>query len=577
MPVTNETQFAHAQDSSSVHALWPTLGEYTKRHSARSNDCDWLHRLVTSDAISAGNISPKYLVRVYYKETSAASTTIIKDFSTGPSELLGLRHCLASKLVRAVTLCHRDSSQVDPEVLDILWSKFKLDVSFMRQHFDYKEFRDEQGCPQVIRDQLEEESGLDEDCWTFGGRWNPIRLPSETRDSILRLSVDSERLSVSCRGDVGKSGFYQMSGEIRRLIAEIVIALVRSKAVYQTPLSSHERSHWHERHLSPCANDLFAAATDISLINHEPPSDSSEFASYIMHFYARLLVLRCYEDYYLRHDPEPIYLDESDRTASEHILAIQHRRLELVKFKQDLFGHLGPLVPEQGGSGSAIDQYRRRLHSLLTDIDMLLSLYDNAVKIYEWHIHEADSNYKGELASEQLDEARASKETAISLGKLSNLAFLYLPLNFVCAMLGMNLSIYGQGKVPVWVFLILVVLFSLLTYLPIYLSGIEKRRLRLYQVAYHLSWRSIRAGFWFLAFSLTHNHLQNFEIMNSGLAQVFLGYTGPRTKGWRDSGHDTFFAKATWGSEAFWKKKTKMIFRAVKELDTSTELTQLTV
>ena len=90
--------------------------------------------------------------------------------------------------------------------------------------------------------------------------------------------------------------------------------------------------------------------------------------------------------------------------------------------------------------------YWRRLISFLTDDEMLLSLYDNTRRIYEWHIHEINPDYTGELASEQLEEARQSKVTAISLGKVSSLAFIYLPLNFVYAMLGMNLSIYGQGE-----------------------------------------------------------------------------------------------------------------------------------
>ena len=228
----------------------------------------------------------------------------------------------------------------------------------MRHHFDYKEFRDELGCPEVNRNRLEEESQKTEDYRTFGGRWNPVRLPSETRASILRLSIDSERLSVSCRGGIGKSSLYQMYSEVTGVIAEIVIALVRSKAVYQAPLSSMDRYAWRERHSHPCAIDLFAATTDMSSISHELPSDSSELSYRIVHFYARLLVLRCYEDFYLRHDPEPIQLDESDRIASQghpHILAIHYRRLELVKFKHDLFGHLGPLAPEQESSGSAND------------------------------------------------------------------------------------------------------------------------------------------------------------------------------------------------------------------------------
>lgn len=200
-------QSAHAEDLSNVNAHWPSLKEYTEAHSALWNDCDWLHEIVSSGAISTGKISPKYLVRVYYKETGAALTTITKDFGTGSFALLNLQKTLASKHVLAVILCHRDSSQVDPDVLDLLWTKFKLEVSFMRYHFDYKEFRDEPGCPEVIRNHLKMEDGLTEDARTFGGRWNPIRLPSETRASILRLSVGSECLSVCCRGGTGESGF----------------------------------------------------------------------------------------------------------------------------------------------------------------------------------------------------------------------------------------------------------------------------------------------------------------------------------------------------------------------------------
>ena len=124
-------------------------------HSASSNNCDRLHEFVSSDA---GKVNPNYLVRVYYKEAKAASTTTTRDFGTGSLAKLSLRHCLASKYVRAVTLCHRDSSHVDPEILDLLWSTFGLKVSFMRHHFDYKEFRVESGCPGVLRKRLEEES-----------------------------------------------------------------------------------------------------------------------------------------------------------------------------------------------------------------------------------------------------------------------------------------------------------------------------------------------------------------------------------------------------------------------------------
>ena len=73
-------QSAHAEDAGNVNAQRPSLKKYTKVHSASSNNCDWLHELVSLDA---GKISPNYLVRVYYKDAKAASTTITRDFGTG--------------------------------------------------------------------------------------------------------------------------------------------------------------------------------------------------------------------------------------------------------------------------------------------------------------------------------------------------------------------------------------------------------------------------------------------------------------------------------------------------------------
>ena len=375
-----------------------------------------------------------------------------------------------------------------------------------------------------------------------------------------------------------------MSGDVGSITAEIVIALIRSKGVYQEPLSLWRLRPGIERRSYPCTIDPFAATANMSSINFELPSNPSEFLCCIVHFYARLMVLRCYEDYSLRHDPQPIELDESNRISSERYLnfnqmCMHYRRLELVKLKQNLFAYLGPLAAEHKSvivgkdSDSVDDPYRRKLRSLLTDIEMLLSLYDNTMSIYEWHVHETGSDYKGVLASEQLEEARESKATAISLGNLSNLAFLYLPINVVCAMLGMNLSIFGQGEVPVSVFLILVVFFGLLTYLPIYLP----QRVRFFKLTYYLAWRSVPAGFWFLAFYLTHNNHQNIEITYSGLAQVFLGYTGRRTKGLMDGKNDYLLKSAIWGSKAFWKEKVKIIFGAVEELSFSNEATELTV
>ena len=305
----------------------------------------------------------------------------------------------------------------------------------------------------------------------------------------------------------------------------------------------------------------------------------------LLHFYTRLLVLKCYEDYHLRHDAEPINLMRSDRVAIEnhpHIEAIQRRQLELVKLKQDLLGYPGTFAHKKQGlaiheaSHSTESPPGQQFQGLLADIEALLSLYEYSMKMYKWRIRWDTSDYTKELAWEQLEEVKISKATSISLGKLSNMAFLYLPINFVCAMLGMNLSILGQGTVPIWVFLSLTIFFSLVTYLPILLPQMSEQKVRLYKVGYHLTKRSFSAGFWFLAFCLTHTYRQNFEIMDSGLTQILLGSTRTRRKGWKE-GNDNFFREAAWGSLAFWKEKVHKIYRAVEELNFNNEPTHLNV
>ena len=288
-------------------------------------------------------------------------------------------------------------------------------------------------------------------------------------------------------------------------------------------------------------------------------NNPAEFSHSIVHFYARLLILKCYEDYALRYNPQPIDMNESNQLSTldhPHIEAMYRHQLKIVRFKHNLKGYLGfsahehKTTPSTECSNFTKNLCQQKLQGLLTDIKSLLSLYNQSMKIYEWRSQETDSEYRNQLASEQLEEAKKSKATAISLGKLSNIAFLYLPFNFVCAMLGMNLKIFRQGTVPTWAFFLLVSIFGLLTYLPI-LFKVDPRRIRHSKIAYHLAWYSPTTTFWFLAFTFTHSYIQNFEIVNSGLAQVFLGYSGPRTKGWTDRENNSKFETATLGSKTF--------------------------
>lgn len=195
---------SHASDSSSLDSRSLSLKEYSRAHSEELQHSYWIHQLVCSDAISTGRIKPGYLVRVHYQDTKSASNTTREDFGTGADALEDLKTCFRFKYVKAVALCHRDSSHIDPEILELLWATLHVDVPFLRHHLDYKSFRCEPGCPDSIQKRLTEEEKLSEDAWTLGGRWDPISFPSETQDCVLRLSIDSGCLPLCHSDGIGR-------------------------------------------------------------------------------------------------------------------------------------------------------------------------------------------------------------------------------------------------------------------------------------------------------------------------------------------------------------------------------------
>ena len=321
---------------------------------------------------------------------------------------------------------------------------------------------------------------------------------------------------------------------------------------------------------------MLTEALKLQPSNHNLPCETYKFEDAIVHFFTRLLVQTFHEDYYRQHDPEPINLDRSGRLCSPdrpHMIAMHERRLELTKLCQNMTSYidLPTRHPERQASGRS--EYLAKLRGLVADLDRLDALYVSAMRIYEWKNQETESSYRSQLASEQLEEAKQSMHTAISLGKFSNGAFLYLPLNFVCTPLGMNLKAFGQGSVSAWVFFALVLFFGLLTYLPVYKSLLSKNRSIQLNVALRLfvSWRSPVAAFWFLAFVFTHGDMPNFNLTHSGHSQVLLGNTIQMTRSLLRE--DTSLGESAFGNEDFWRRKVRIIYAALEEVDPPDEQT----
>ena len=266
--------------------------------------------------------------------------------------------------------------------------------------------------------------------------------------------------------------------------------------------------------------------------------------------YARLLLLEYYADYVYAHDPE--LLKEAYRHDDDHWLEMNQKCLELECLHQDLSAFVG-------SSDTHVCQgVEERINKLALDAASLLKRYDRAYSVFGQRSQYTMQNDQEAVMAEQLEEARESKLTAISVGRLSKLAFIFIPPTFVCTMLGMNLKVFGQGKVSIEVFIILVTFVSALTFLPIAFqsSALRERLLQtLYQVktVIRLVWCSPVAALWYVLFLGSH----------SGEIVEYLGYCAQRKHYDRN-----FFGyyrrqvfegrlRGIWGSDEYWRDRVR--------------------
>jgi Mg2+ and Co2+ transporter CorA len=62
------------------------------------------------------------------------------------------------------------------------------------------------------------------------------------------------------------------------------------------------------------------------------------------------------------------------------------------------------------------------------------------------------------LATLRLEDSKKSIEQAVTVDRLTKLAFFFLPLNFITSAFGMNITQLGTGNAELWMFFVVVVL-----------------------------------------------------------------------------------------------------------------------
>jgi len=128
-----------------------------------------------------------------------------------------------------------------------------------------------------------------------------------------------------------------------------------------------------------------------------------------------------------------------------------------------------------------------------------------------------DFDHLGKLIEEQVDEAKEAKNTSAKLGLLSQLAYVFLPLQLTASIMGMNLRDFGTGNIELWTFLLMLVVVATFSFIPLVLEPIRAGIPRISAIMQIMKY-SPRAGLSFGWFCLFHRKSINDHVWISGLS-----------------------------------------------------------
>ena len=210
---------------------------------------------------------------------------------------------------------------------------------------------------------------------------------------------------------------------------------------------------------------------------------------------------------------------------------------------------------------------QRQLSGLIDDVKNLVSFYraDDA---------SSASDYLGGKIQAQVDEAKEAKKTSAKFGLLSQLAYIFLPLQVTVSALGMNLKAFGTGNIEIQSFFIILMITATLSFVPVLSPMIPGKRISDIRA---ISKHSRRLAFLCGWFCLCHWSTTNSKLFNCGIAydlNVISGrYDIPRRT---SGGHSQWSRKRTEFVSAlqrqpviffprYWKKVVEEIFDIIDQ------------
>ena len=205
---------------------------------------------------------------------------------------------------------------------------------------------------------------------------------------------------------------------------------VWGESLHQSYLKNLE-SYWHEMNLSP------------------------EQSLYTIGPLIQLLLRNINREFYRHHRisiqlSPPQSLKEPQGTM-EHLRRLRDNLTDLKKaVGAILAANTTPAQPMV--AANFVDIYK--------DIGFLLDDFDRAQDTY-WR------QAKQMLMHNQIQEVQRSTKMATSIGKLTKLAFIFIPLSFSTSFFGMNVQEFGNGRIRLWMFVAAALTLSAFTLIPI--------------------------------------------------------------------------------------------------------------
>ncbi|KAL8917771.1 MAG: hypothetical protein Q9208_007752 [Pyrenodesmia sp. 3 TL-2023] len=456
------------------------------RHQLQADSCD----------LQIIQRAPRFSLRIY---KTAGDFSQALDIEADGSRL------------RIVLLGHGPSWDVDRDMVDVVCSKYQVDPRFLVRHFDYITVQEEENCPGDIADAI---AAVDEDyfenkyTWNLGGEvMSPLSMQL---GSCFFFAYAAQCLSVA------------IHEEGHKVTVLLFLRACLEPLLYHHPDARATRSIL----LNPRPAESMFDITSQTLSTLNYPEAQNEYDRLVTRAvlpYISNLVSCCYTKYHREIAPHALKVRDLYRTNQEDLFIDIRQQLALQRELEVILAINGEKTSGTGFGINSGHEILRLLQQLTKDYQALLSFYQD-------HDRSNESRDLGKLMQAQIAEAREAKQTSAKLGQLSELAYIFLPLQLTVSAMGMNLQNFGTGNIQVNTFFLTLAIIAALSFtpmlFPLFFGPWKARLSQIRDVARY----SRRAGFLYGWFCLCHRARTNDKLWDCGIGYDMGYFKGSNAK-----------------------------------------------